>query len=1075
MNRRDFLAACTASLALRAQRPGRVTPHYRQPPRFDAYIPYIQPGHDEFPEEKAAAERTARLQEWWSRSANPGHARFYVLPGDRVRFEIKSPGAYRTGFATVAFEGDRVTGLSPLDEYTAHSPAPLFRDVTASAFHGVASFDQQLSRGIPYWVAALDPALGIGIYGNQGIAAADIDNDGVDEIYVCQPGGLPNRLYKNVGGRFVDITEPSGLGILDDSSCALFLDLRNSGQQDLVLLRGAGPVLFLNNGDGTFRLREDAFQFATPPQGTFTGMAAADYDRDGKLDLYLCTYLFFQTEAQYRYPTPYHDAQNGPPNYLFRNRLTPDGTGAFEDVTTSTGLDQNNNHFSFAPAWCDYDNDGWPDLYVANDFGRNNLYKNRAGHFEDIAGVGGVEDLGPGMSASWFDYDNDGRPDLYVSNMWTAAGQRIVHSPAFIPAKDPSLADAWRRHTKGNSLYRNRGDGKFDDVSAAQGIEAARWAWASGAHDFDCDGLPEIFVTCGMLTNGKQPDLMSFFWRQVVSKSPTVARPAAAYESGWNALNQFIREGYSWNGNEPNVFFVQREGKYRDFSGVSGLDVAEDSRAFAVTDLTGDGSTDLVLKSRLGPQVRVFANQSAGSRHRIVLRLRGSRSNHDAIGARVELAGQVKWLTAGSGYLSQHTKKLHFGLGDRHSAETGKITWPSGLEQSIGPLGSGYEYEIEEGNTTLRKTPFRPRASFPHNIPPIQADNHPALHDTWFLEPIPLPDHRPGPGLVTIMSAESEETLAVYSLFRRYLFEYRADLDLPLYLLTDSQSRARKIYSTRPTESQLRADLTTLPKPYPFPGRYLLNPQRDFFKLGAALLASGYPQAALPYLEAALARNPTNVPILVLVAQINLDQNQTAKARQLLNQALALRPESAEAWNELGGVELASGSPTRAISCYQKALHIKPDLTYALLNSAEAYAQMGNDSEAEAAYRRVLSLDPNSAEANNGLGLSLARQNHIPEAKAAFERAIEIRRNYGAAINNLGVLFATNNQPADSIRAFSYGLEVAPDEDDLYLNLARAYVQSGDRDKARAVLERWLTRKPNNPTAQRALHALDGP
>ena len=1073
MNRRDFLAACAASLASRA-RAERVTPHYRQPPPFDAYIPFIQPGHDEFPEEKAAASLTARLHEWWSRSANPGHARFYVLPDNQVRFEIKSPGAYRTGLATVTLEGDRITGLSPVDEYTAHSPAPLFRDVTASAFHGVASFHEQLSRGIPYWVAALDPALGIGIYGNQGIAAADIDNDGVDEIYVCQPGGLPNRLYKNVRGRFVDITEPSGLGILDDSSCALFLDLRNSGHQDLVLLRSAGPALFLNNGNGVFRLREDAFQFATPPQGTFTGMAAADYDRDGKLDLYLCTYLFFQTEAQYRYPTPYHDAQNGPPNYLFRNRLTPDGAGTFEDVTASTGLNQNNNHFSFAPAWCDFDDDGWPDLYVANDFGRKNLYKNHAGHFEDIAAQAGVEDLGPGMSASWFDYDNDGLPDLYVSNMWTAAGQRIVHSPAFSPAKDPSLADAWRRHTKGNSLYRNRGDGKFDNVSAAEGIEAARWAWSSDAHDFDCDGRPEIFVTCGMLTNDKQPDLMSFFWRQVVAKSPTVARPAAAYESGWNALNQFIREGYSWNGNEPNVFFVQREGKYRDFSGVSGLDVAEDSRAFAVTDLTGDGSLDLVLKSRLGPQVRVFANQSALSRHRIVLRLHGTKSNRDAIGACVTLAGQVKWLTAGSGYLSQHTKKLHFGLADRRSAETGKITWPSGLEQTFGPLESGYEYEIEEGSATHRKTPLRPRAAFPHNAPPIHADNHPALHDTWFLEPIPLPDHRPGSGLVSITSTESEETLAVYSLFRRYLFEYRADLDLPIYLLTDSKSRARKIYSTRPTESQLRADLSAPAKPYPFPGRYLLNPQRDFFKLGAALLASGYPQAALPYLEAALDRNPTNVPILVLVAQINLDQNQTAKARQLLNQALTLRPESAEAWNELGGVELAGGNPTRAISCYQKALQIKPDLTYALLNSAEAYSQMNNDTAAESAYRRVLTLDPNSAEASNGLGLVLARQNRIPEAKAAFERAIEIRHNYGAAINNLGVLFATNNQSADAIRAFSYGLEVDPDEDDLYLNLARAYVQAGDRGKARATIDRWLARKPSNPTAQRALHALDG-
>src|SRR5438309_472983 len=151
-----------------------------------------------------------------------------------------------------------------------------------------------------------------------------------------------------------------------------------------------------------------------------------------------------------------------------------------------------------------------------------------------------------------------------------------------------------------------------------------RWAWSSDAHDFDCDGSPEIFVACGMMTNSIEPDPMSFFRRQVVAKSPNGAKPTYAYENGWNALNQFIRQGSSWNGHEPNVFLIRRDGRYRDYSGVSGLDVAEDGRAFAVTDLTGDGTLDLILKNRLGPQVRVFANECAASRNRLVFRLRGT-------------------------------------------------------------------------------------------------------------------------------------------------------------------------------------------------------------------------------------------------------------------------------------------------------------------------------------------------------------------------------------------------------------------------------------------------------------------
>src|SRR5262249_26719288 len=148
---------------------------------------------------------------------------------------------------------------------------------------------------------------------------------------------------------------------------ALFLDLCNRGLQDLVVLTADGPLLFLNHGDGTFRHKPGAFRFAAPPQGAFTGMAAADYDRDGRLDLYLCTYIYFQSEDQYTYPVPYYDSRNGPPNYLFRNRLTGAGEGFFEDVTAQSGIGQNNDRYSFAAASCDFDGDGWPDLYVAND------------------------------------------------------------------------------------------------------------------------------------------------------------------------------------------------------------------------------------------------------------------------------------------------------------------------------------------------------------------------------------------------------------------------------------------------------------------------------------------------------------------------------------------------------------------------------------------------------------------------------------------------------------------------------------------------------------------------------------
>ena len=318
--------------------------------------------------------------------------------------------------------------------------------------------------------------------------------------------------------------------MLDRTSQSIFADVDNDGDQDLVLLTRIGPMLFTNNGKAAFTRDDDAFQFRQPLQGSLTSAAMADYDRDGFLDLYLCAYGYFigVSEDKAGPPNPYHDALNGSPNVLLRN----DGHGRFVEVTDSVGLDHNNNRFSFAPAWGDFDGDGWPDLLVANDFGRKNLYRASAAggapRFEDVAAAAGVEDYGAGMSATFLDYDNDGRLDIYTGNMWTAAGQRITAEPGFKPDAPQETRDIYRRHARGNSLFRNRGDGTFDDVTLQAHAEFGRWAWSSDALDFDNDGWEDLYVVNGMFTrDDDEPsiDVDSFFWRQVVGQSPLTRTP----------------------------------------------------------------------------------------------------------------------------------------------------------------------------------------------------------------------------------------------------------------------------------------------------------------------------------------------------------------------------------------------------------------------------------------------------------------------------------------------------------------------------------------------------------------------
>ena len=376
----------------------------------------------------------------------------------------------------------------------------MFSDCTEAVVGAHPAYQQQLLFGTAYWRERVQKHLSVFFDGHHGLAVGDVNGDALEDVYVCQPGSLPNRLFvQQPDGTTRDASQESGTDILDATRSALLLDMDNDGDQDLVATTEDQLIVLANDGQGVFTLRD-----AQPHVRSGTSLSAADYDRDGDLDVYLCVYVDAAAATDgFMIPVPYYDANNGGSNFLLAN----DGTGRLKDVTSEVGLDQDNRRFSYAAAWEDFDDDGDLDLYVANDFGRNCLYRNDAGHFRNAAGELGLEDMAFGMSVSWGDYNRDGRMDLYVGNMFSAAGNRITFQRQFKTETADPIKAKYQRTARGNSLFENGGNNQFRDVSEQAAVTMGRWSWGSLFTDVNNDGWDDLVVLNGYLTGQTSGDL----------------------------------------------------------------------------------------------------------------------------------------------------------------------------------------------------------------------------------------------------------------------------------------------------------------------------------------------------------------------------------------------------------------------------------------------------------------------------------------------------------------------------------------------------------------------------------------
>ena len=387
---------------------------------------------------------------------------------------------------------------------------PLFSDCTEAVLGHNASFDQQIRYGLVHWLKRIERLRKMWVYARNGLAVGDVNGDGMGDLYLCQPGGLPNRLYvQNADGTATDCSSSAGVDWLVHTSSAIFVDLDNDGDQDLVTAVAYKLLLMENDATGQFRLKSELNYLDQDCQS----LSAVDYDNDGDVDLFLCVDIADQlARKDENLPAfSYHDARNGGANILFRNDISDTSNGwTFTDVTEAVGLETDNRRHSLAAAWEDYDNDGDQDLYVANDYGPNWLYRNDNGQFVNVAPQKGLLDVGSGMSVSWADYNRDGQMDLYVANMFSSAGNRITRQIRFKTDADQDTKAVYRRLAKGNTLFEGRGDAVdsdgpgFSEVGAESGVEMGRWAWSSPFVDLNNDGWEDIVVANGFHTGEEE-------------------------------------------------------------------------------------------------------------------------------------------------------------------------------------------------------------------------------------------------------------------------------------------------------------------------------------------------------------------------------------------------------------------------------------------------------------------------------------------------------------------------------------------------------------------------------------------
>jgi enediyne biosynthesis protein E4 len=548
------------------------------------------------------------------------------------------------------------------------------KDAGIEFVHEAPTLDPKLTHIMPQ-VASMGAAASI----------ADVDADGHADFYVTNSKeGSKNRLFRNRGdGTFEDVADRFGVADLNQrdtgvSMGAVFGDYDNDGFEDLFLYRWGRPELFHNDqGRGFTRVTDSA---ALPSWANINTAVWLDYDRDGRLDLFFGGYFperlnLWQLADTRIMPESFEYAKNGGRKYLYRNL----GDGKFEEVSAKAGLVS--TRWALAAVAADLRGTGYPDLFIANDYGVSELFINEGGRFREAGRESGVG-YAPksGMNASVGDVLNQGKLAIYVSNI-SEEGILLQGNNLWVPTGG----------TRELPVYEN--------MARAMGVELGGWSFGAQFGDLNNDGHVDLYLTNGYVSASRD-DSYWYDYSKVAGGHRVVIGDAA----NWPAMGTRSLAGY-----QPKKLWINDgTGRFVDVAQMVGATDRHDGRAVALADFSGRGALDVVVANQRGPLL-LYRNQVAPDRQWIGFELEGGCradaaagkcSNRSAIGAQVEMfwsgRRQLQEVSGGSGFCAQNQRRLHFGLGTAPAVERAVIRWPSGKVQELNAPQPGRLHRIQE-------------------------------------------------------------------------------------------------------------------------------------------------------------------------------------------------------------------------------------------------------------------------------------------------------------------------------------------------------------------------------------------